>query len=166
VVRERSTRPPSQASRAASRGEPVSAARFAVLIAGVELDIARVSAPSLAAHRPSLRLHEIPAKGRPSSYRWSGGAETGSLVLSRALDGDRTLSDWRRSTLSTDPAVRAAATRNVQVRLLGADGNQVVSELRLHDAWPLRWTGPELDGLSVDVAWEHLEVVYTDLTVV
>jgi phage tail-like protein len=85
-------------------------------------------------------------------------------VLGRASDGDRTLSEWRRSALHRTRRVRDAATREVTIHLLDAALARPAASWRLHRAWPVRWTGPALDATEPTIAWEELELVYADLT--
>jgi phage tail-like protein len=140
---------------------PVTGACFSVHIGERELAVARVSAPTLAVDRASLTARPVPAdEGR---VNWSGEPQTGSLVLTRAVDGDPTLYRWQRQALAATPREREMATRDVVIRLLDPSGLEPVATFELVCAWPVRWIGPKLDGLSSELAIEELEVVYADL---
>jgi len=149
---------------------PVAACDFTVTIGDREVAVARLSPASLAADPDTVVATPVPPKRArrlrspdPPRVTWSGEAARGSVVLGRALDGDPTFYGWRREALSTEEEVRAAATRDIGVRILDPVTRAPVAVLRLHCAWPQRWSGPVLDGRSTEVAWEELEVVYHDL---
>jgi phage tail-like protein len=149
---------------------PVAACDFTVTIGDREVAVARLSAASLAADPDTVIATPVPPPRGPRPrplgpprVTWSGQAATGSLVLGRALDGDTTFYRWRREALAEEDEVRTAATRDVTIRVLDAATGRPATVLRLHCAWPRRWSGPVLDGRSDEVAWEELEVVYHDL---
>lgn len=149
---------------------PVAACDFTVTIGDREVAVARLSAPSLAADPDTVIATPVPPPRGPRRpppgpprVTWSGAAVPGAVVLGRALDGDRAFYRWRRDALAADDAVRAAATRDVTIRILDPVTRTPAAVLRLHCAWPRRWSGPMLDGRADEVAWEELEVVYHDL---
>jgi phage tail-like protein len=149
---------------------PVAACDFIVTIGDREVAVARLSAASLAADPDTVVATPVPPPRTPhprplgpARVTWSGQVTTGSVVLARALDGDPTFYRWRRETLAEEDEVRAAATRDVTIRVLDPATRRPAAVLRLHCAWPLRWSGPVLDGRSEEVAWEELEIVYHDL---
>jgi phage tail-like protein len=142
---------------------PVTGARFSVHINRRELAVARISAPTLAVDPASVTAQPVPrGAGR---VNWSGELQTGSLVLARAVDGDRTLYRWQRQAVAATRSEREKATRDVVIRLLDASGRESVATFELVCAWPVRWSGPKLDGLSSELAIEELEIVYADLKV-
>jgi phage tail-like protein len=141
--------------------EPTSTARFTVHVDGREISVARVSAPTLAADPASLTARPVPRD--PDRVIWSGKPQRGTVVLARAVDGDRTFYDWRRAALAADQRSHEGATRNVEVSILDAAGREPVLAYRLVSAWPVRWSGPALDALEASVAHEELELVYHDL---
>lgn len=149
---------------------PVAACDFAIRIGDQEVAVGRLSAASLAADPDTVVATPVPQPPgprlrppAPPRVTWSGTAAAGSLVLARALDGDQSFYRWRREALAEDDEVRAAATRDVTIGVLDPATRTPVVVLRLHCAWPQRWSGPVLDGRSNEVAWEELEVVYLDL---
>lgn len=149
---------------------PVAACDFTVTIGDREVAVARLSSASLAADPDTVVATPVPQpKGRrlrspgPPRVTWSGKPATGSLVLGRALDGDPAFYGWRREALAEEEEVSAAATRDITIRILDPVTRTPLAVLRLHCAWPQRWSGPVLDGRTNEVAWEELEVVYHDL---
>lgn len=81
-----------------------------------------------------------------------------SVVLRRALTSSRELYDWRRRIVDG-----ADDRRDVTIRQLATPGGAVVSAWRLVRAWPCRWSGPDLDALSGDIAREEIELTFDDL---
>jgi phage tail-like protein len=123
---------------------PRLAAAFRVEIDGREIGIARVSGLALAAEP------EGP---------WSGkGAAPVRVTLTRALDGDRRLYDWRREAAEKGEA----ATRKVSVAQLDPATGAALGVFVI-EGWPILWTGPEFDANAGGLAWESLEIVARDL---
>ena len=161
---------PSGPGTGSAAAGPVAACDFTVTIGDQEVAVARLSAASLAADPETVVATPVPPprgpRHRPPGpprVTWSGQPTTGSLVLGRAIDGDPTFYRWRREALAEEDEVRAAATRDVTIRVLDPATRRPAAVLRLHCAWPRRWSGPALDARSDEVAWEELEVVYHDL---
>jgi phage tail-like protein len=80
------------------------------------------------------------------------------LLLRRAIDGDRTLFEWRANVLAG-----ARDLRNVQIALLAGPGGAPVQAWLLVAAWPWSWSGPTLDAVDSGVALEQSELVYRSL---
>lgn len=140
----------------AAAPEPTLAVNFRVEIDGRELAIARVSPLELAADPSGLK--QAPDRTQPGRVLWTAPPATGRLILSRAIDGDRTLYQWRREALDGKPAVRDLA-----IRQLDRGGTTVLNAWQAVNAWPLRWTGPTFDAIAGGIAFEELELVFTDL---
>jgi phage tail-like protein len=79
-------------------------------------------------------------------------AGSARVVLRRALGSSRAFHDWH---------VRQDR-RRVTIRLHGPDGEPVV-EWELVAARPTKWSAPDLDASSNDVAIEELELVHEGL---
>ena len=71
---------------------------------------------------------------------------------------DRKLWDWYYEL--TQGKVE---TRNVTVLVYDPSGGQVTMEYRLRDAFPVKWTGPELNAAQSAVALETLELCHQGL---
>lgn len=136
------------------------AANFVVEIDGRPLSCARVSGLELASRVEELESKQDPEHPEdPKRVLWSAPAEHGTLLLTRALDGDRTLYAWRKEAMSGEPAVRMVAIRHLE-----RAGGEVLHTWHLTSAWPVRWAGPRYDALHGGVALEELELVFHDLT--
>lgn len=131
-------------------------AHFTVEIDGTEVSCARVSGLELASEVEELSRKKDPKD--PERVLWSAPAHPGRLLLTRALDGDRTLYEWRRKASSGEPA-----TRTVVIRHLDRADGEALHTWKVSSAWPLRWAGPRYDALHGDVALEELELIFDDL---
>src|SRR5665811_1297106 len=88
------------------------AAHFIVEIDGQPLSCVRVSGLEMASRVEELASKKDPEHpDDPKRVLWSAPAEPGTLLLTRALDGDRTLYAWRKEAMSGEPAVRTVSIR-------------------------------------------------------
>jgi phage tail-like protein len=97
-----------------------------------------------------------PVDGSPEDHAASH-RDWEPVVLRRAI-ADKTLFSWRQRA-RTDRADR----REVLVEQLDASGERVANAWLLIDAWPCRWSGPTFNALETAVAFEELELVYSEL---
>jgi T4-like virus tail tube protein gp19 len=81
-----------------------------------------------------------------------------TVVLRRALTGQRELYDWRRRIVEG-----AKDRRSVTIHQLEAPAGRVVNSWRLVRAWPCRWSGPAFNALESGIAYEELELAFDDL---
>lgn len=81
-----------------------------------------------------------------------------TVVLRRALTSSTELYDWRRHIIDGKDD-----RRDVTIRQLSIPGGAAVNSWRLVRAWPRRWSGPALDALSGDIAYEEIELTFEDL---
>jgi hypothetical protein len=80
-----------------------------------------------------------------------------TVVLRRAVSTDRTFHQWRTAiTNDKDDA------RDVTIVQLHGDPRErrAINIWRLRAAWPIRWSGPDFDARSDEIAFEELEVTY------
>jgi hypothetical protein len=80
------------------------------------------------------------------------------LVLCRAIDGDRTLFEWRSEIIAGERALR-----DIEIALLGGPGGAPVQLWSLQDVWPWSWSGPVLNAVDSRVALEECALVYRSL---
>lgn len=81
-----------------------------------------------------------------------------TVVFRRALSGSSELYDWRRLIVAGKDD-----RRDVTIRHLSAPGGKIVNVWKLVGAWPSRWSGPTLDAMHNDIAWEEIELTFDDL---
>jgi phage tail-like protein len=117
---------------------------FEVLIGDREVSftaVSRLSSETDLVGRPDGRAHRF-----------------ATVVLRRAISTSTELYDWRRRIVDGKDD-----RRDVTIRQRSAPGGKVVNAWRLVRAWPCRWSGPDFDALSNDVACEELELAFDDL---
>jgi phage tail-like protein len=90
-------------------------------------------------------LHHLPGRVRYSN-----------LVLSRGLTDEKALMDWFWKTHSQ------AEKKEVTVTLEQA-GAPATRAWTFADAYPVRWSGPDLEANSMDVAGETLEIAHSGI---
>ncbi|TVP45027.1 MAG: phage tail protein [Gemmatimonadales bacterium] len=125
-------------------GSRAARSSFRILIGDEEVDVLSVSP----LHMVDRRLVD----GR-SGVQGAWGVPT--VTLRRAVDSSRVLHTWGHSAGSGKPDLRT-----VTVILLSGPGGEVVQRWELRKARPVRWSGPELDTLSGELAIEELEITY------
>ena len=128
------------ASATCRHASPITSLRiscFEVLIGNKEIGFAEVgrltseTEPGVSADRP---VHRFP-----------------TVVLKRALTTSTELYDWRRLIVGGKDD-----RRDVTIRQLSAPGGKIVNAWRLTRAWPCRWSGPGLNAMSNDIAYEEI----------
>ena len=89
--------------------------------------------------------------------RLPGLTKYANLVLKHGITLDRSLWNWRQTVVNG-----AVERRNGSVILLDA-ARKEVARWNFVDAWPAKWTGPELNAESSNVAIETLELAHEGL---
>lgn len=83
-------------------------------------------------------------------------ASSPNLVLRRGMTDSRVLWEWVRDATAVQPT---AERRNVRVVLLDSIGRETWG-WEFHEAYPVKWTGPEFQADEASVAVETLELVH------
>jgi phage tail-like protein len=77
----------------------------------------------------------------------------------RGMTSDLSLWNWMRETLESQ-----VSRRNMSVVLLNEAGEEVI-RFNFRDAWPAKWSGPDLNGEGNGVAIETLEIAHEGLSI-
>ena len=91
-------------------------------------------------------LHKLPVRTKQSNIR-----------LKRGI-ADRSLWDWH-----AELAGGVVWRRSGSILIHDLGGSQVLAEWQFHDAYPVKWVGPELDATQSRIALETLELVHQGL---
>jgi phage tail-like protein len=136
------------------RPDPVGGLRFQVKLPGVEIGrFRKVSGLGVEVEVKEYMeggvndfVHKLPTR-----FKYQ------NVILERGVTFEIGLLEWLRRT-------RADAQRvEMTVTLMGPDNKPVTSWAFL-EAYPVKWTGPELDASSNQIATEKLEVAHSGLS--
>ncbi|MFL6353106.1 MAG: phage tail protein [Bryobacteraceae bacterium] len=94
----------------------------------------------------------------PGARKLPGEAKFSNIVLKRGMTSDLSLWNWMRETLEGQ-----VSRRSMSVVLL-SEGREEVMRFDFKHAWPVKWSGPNLNGESSDVAIETLEIAHEGLS--
>src|SRR6187200_1523080 len=149
----RSTSGSGQVANLPHRPDPVGEMRFRVQLPGIELGrfrectglAAEIEVKDYNEGGVNDRVHKLPTRMKYPN-----------LVLKRGVTYEDALLKWLWKTQ------REAQRIDVTVSLLGADGEDVRS-WSFQDAFPIKWTGPNLNASSNQIATEALEIVHGGL---
>jgi phage tail-like protein len=139
------------------REDPFSSMKFVVeiegiptsgfpAVSGIEADVAVVD------YRPGN--DKI-----PGARKLPGEAKFSNIVLKRGMTSDLSSWNWMRETLESQ-----VSRRNMSVVLLNEAGEEVI-RFNFRDAWPAKWSGPDLNGEGNGVAIETLEIAHEGLSI-
>jgi phage tail-like protein len=98
--------------------------------------------------------HQLPVRVKAGSITLKYGLTKSDAMLKWYLDVLKALMKGNLKDI----------TRSVKVELLGVD-HQVMSTFNLAEAYPKKWSGPNLKADDRVVAIEELELAFTDFTV-
>ncbi len=90
-------------------------------------------------------------------HKLPGAVKYPNIRLSRPFTGDRSLYDWVVATQTPQPI-----KSNGRVRMFDQQGN-LVATWTFHDAFPVKWEGPDFDAGKNEVAIETIEIAHEGL---
>ena len=90
-------------------------------------------------------------------HKFPGRTKQTNITLKRGIV-DRKMWDW-----FYDFTIGKVKFRDVSIRLRDPSGGQVVMEWQIVDAFPVKWSGPELNATQNSVAVESLELAHEGL---
>jgi phage tail-like protein len=124
----------------------ISAAAFSE-VSGIEAEVAVVD------YRPGNDKS-------PGPRKLPGEAHFSNIVLKRGMTSDLSLWNWMQETLD------GKVERKTMSIVLFNDAGAEVLRFNFRDAWPVKWTGPTLNGGASDIAIENLEIAHEGLSIV
>jgi len=134
--------------------DPMPAFRFEVELD--ELPVAGFS--EISGLSVEVKAHEY-AEGGINNHirRFPGPVTQGNLTCKRGIV-DRKIWDW-----FYDLTLGKVKFRNASIRLRDPSGGEVVMEWYIRKAFPIKWSGPELNAMQNSVAVETLELAHQGL---
>ena len=144
---------PTPVAQLPDRPDPVGELRFNLTLPGVEIGrfrectglAAEIEVKDYNEGGVNDRVHKLPTRMKYPN-----------LVLKRGVTYEDALLKWLWKTQ------RETQRINVTVSLMGADGKPVRSWV-FNEAFPIKWTGPNLNASSNQIATETLEIVHAGL---
>jgi phage tail-like protein len=98
-------------------------------------------------------------QGRPFMRKVPGSTKFGNITIKRGVDNNLDLWKWRKQVIDQGPeAVRLDGT----IELLDVDF-QPVATYTFRQGWPSKYTGPDLNAASTEVAIETIEITHEGL---
>lgn len=140
-----------------SRDYPMLSSHFMVQWGGNRIGFSEVSGLDMEVEPLAYRegnLPELGAKVMP------GGIKTGRVTLKRGIvSGDNQLYEWI-NTIRFGTIER----RDVVISLLDEEHAPVIS-WKLKNAWPAKYSGPDLHANKCEVAIESIELVHEGISI-
>jgi phage tail-like protein len=138
----------------ARRNDPFVAFRFEVNLAGLPAG----GFSDCSGLTSETEITEYPEGGRNDTvHKLIGRSKQANLVLRRGIV-DRLLWDWYY-----DLTQGLVVTRHGTLTVKSPDGSSAVAEWEFTNAFPVKWTGPELNASQSAVAVETLELAHGGL---
>ena len=100
-----------------------------------------------------------------TTHKFGGPNKFSNIVLKRGLDFNRSLWSWYNEGLYDSRVLKLNFSIIVggPMQGLSFDGFAKVRHWDVYDGIPVKWTGPELDTSSTDVAVEEIEIAHHGL---
>jgi phage tail-like protein len=144
---------PTPVAQLPHRPDPVGELRFKLELPGVDLGrfrectglAAEIEVKDYNEGGVNDRVHKLPTRMKYPN-----------LVLKRGVTYEDALLKWLWKTQRQTQRIA------VTVSLMGADGKPVRSWV-FNDAFPIKWTGPNMNASSNQIATEQLEIVHAGL---
>lgn len=142
-----------------SREDPYGAFRFLVEIGGSVV----ASFSECSGLQAETEVEEIPEGGvNDHKHRLPKGTKYGNLVLRRGLSSSDDLWKWYSTRAADDFA--SAPRKSLSVILWDGTTQNQVWRWDFADAFPVKWTGPELKAETAVIAIEAVEFAHEGLT--
>jgi phage tail-like protein len=139
------------------REDPFNATNFRVEIDGIAaagfLAVSGIEADVIAADYRNGNDKTLNPRKLPGEAKYS------NIALKRGLTSDLTLWKWMQDTLD-GKLVR----KNMSVVLLSDAGEEVL-RFNFTNAWPVKWSGPNLNAETNEIAIETLEITHEGLSI-
>lgn len=101
-----------------------------------------------------------------STVKLGGLTKYSNITLKWGMTTDKTLYDWMTSVIGGESAVNGVEIipEDITIELLAEDGETVKASWQIRRAWPCKYTGPDFNANSSEVAFESLELAHEGMT--
>lgn len=113
-----------------------------------------------------IEMEEFKEGGADFVHKLPNGIKYSNLVLKRGMTEGNALRKWYDKVLEAVTYAGKAIPKeeNVYISLMDSAGEEKLRFL-LKNAYPVKWTGPQLSANSAEVAIEAMELVHEGLVV-
>lgn len=101
-----------------------------------------------------------------SAQKVPGLTKYSNIILKWGVIESVDLYNWMTKTIGGEAAVDGTETdrKTVTINLLGEDGETVKASWQVVRAWPCKYTAPDFNASSSEIAFESLELAHEGLT--
>lgn len=144
-------------------GYPFTKFRFRMTVRGAEAGFSEVSGFDATADVIEYRAGNF---RNNSTIKLPGLTKYSNITLKWGMTEDKALYDWMTSVIGGDAAVNGTdiSPEDITIELLAEDGITVRASWQITRAWPCKYTGPDFNANSSEVAFESLELAHEGLT--
>lgn len=96
---------------------------------------------------------------RPTPRKVQGLRKFGNITLKNGLTDSYEMYKW----LNPENEKAAIERKDVVITLMSEDGATGIAVWQIEAAWPTKYSGPDLNGTSSEVAFESIELVHEGL---
>jgi len=137
------------------RKDPLMDFRFLVEIKG--LIVAGFS--EVSGLQQEIEIEDYIEGGNDFVHKLPKGIKHNNLILKRGMTNSDTLWNWYQKTADAILYKKPIPLMDIYVVILN-ENREESWRFFFKDAYPIKWTGPELKGMGNDIAIETLEIVH------
>ena len=97
------------------------------------------------------------------SRKMNGLTKFGNVTLKWGMTSSLSFYDWVTS-ISQGTSLGEDHNKNVTITLFDDDGSTALAVWNLTNAWPSKYTAPDFNASSSEIAFESVELVYESMT--
>ena len=97
------------------------------------------------------------------SRKMNGLTKFGNVTLNWGMTSSLSFYDWVTS-ISQGTSLGEDHNKNVTITLFDDDGSTALAVWNLTNAWPSKYTAPDFNASSSEIAFESVELVYESMT--
>lgn len=134
---------------------PLAKYRYKVTVSDKEAGFSEVTGYDASIEATEYREGNMPA---PTPIKVAGIRKYSNITLKWGVTSSKDLYDWMAKSFE-----KAIERKTVAISLMD-DESKEVATWQIINAWPVKYTGPEFNATSSDVAIESLELAHEGMT--
>ena len=114
-----------------------------------------------------IEIEEFKEGGMDFVHKFPNGIKHSNIILKRGITVDSSLRKWYESVLDATRYGNAPIPKEptVYIALMDSSNSEKI-RFMLKDAYPIKWSGPQLNASASEVAFETLELVHEGLVMI